>query len=317
MPNTNTPRYGLIEPEVSADNNLWGTHLNADLVSVDSLHAVPRYPRRIVSAGAITLAQGIIHEMTVSGPVTVSISNTPPDITTPVTENYGVIFFLKVINGGSAAVTWPGSVVWTDGQPALETAGVDWLCFITNDAGVTWYGHKLMSSVAAGDIDANAVRTAKIQDAAVTQPKIDPAFADNISARVTRASSQAISGETAVQWTSEAGGELFDNGGMHDNAVNPERLTAPASRGGVYVVVAQVHCDGAEGGPTRDLRIYKNASTLVGYNRHQGGSNIIQATAIVTLAAGDYVKCTIQSTVAENVTGAEANSYFACYRLHV
>lgn len=317
MPNTNTPRYGFVEPEVGADNNLWGTHLNTDLVSLDTILAVPRFPRRVVTAGAITLAQGIVHEMTVSGPVTVSISNTPADIVSPVTENYGVIFFLKVINGGSDTVTWPGSVVWTDAAPSLETAGVDWLMFITNDAGVTWYGHKMMSSVAAGDIDANAVRTAKIQDAAVTQVKIDPAFADNISARVTRASNQALSGETTALWTSEAGGGLFDNGGMHDNVTNPERLTAPTARGGIYQVVAQVHFSGAEGGPTRDLRLYKNGTTLIGRSRSAGGENLLQVSAIVSLAATDYVTVTAQSTIAESILGTEAESYLAACRLHV
>ena len=49
--------------------------------------------------------------------------------------------FLELTNGGAATVTWPASVQWPAGTaPELTVAGVDFILFITRDAGVTWRG---------------------------------------------------------------------------------------------------------------------------------------------------------------------------------
>jgi len=50
-------------------------------------------------------------------------------------------FILKLVNGGSATQTWPGSVDWPAATaPTLTTSGTDVLVFITCDGGTTWYG---------------------------------------------------------------------------------------------------------------------------------------------------------------------------------
>ncbi len=50
-------------------------------------------------------------------------------------------FVLKLVNGGSATQTWPGSVDWPSATaPTLTTSGTDVLVFITCDGGTTWYG---------------------------------------------------------------------------------------------------------------------------------------------------------------------------------
>ena len=50
-------------------------------------------------------------------------------------------FSIKLVNGGSAAQTWPASVDWPSATaPTLTTSGTDVLVFITCDGGTTWYG---------------------------------------------------------------------------------------------------------------------------------------------------------------------------------
>ena len=50
-------------------------------------------------------------------------------------------FVLKLVNGGSATQTWPGTVDWPAATaPTLTTSGTDVLVFITCDGGTIWYG---------------------------------------------------------------------------------------------------------------------------------------------------------------------------------
>lgn len=82
----------------------------------------------------IDLGLGSVFSVTVSGPVTLSVSN-------PAAAGSSSAFVLEVTNGGSATITWWPGVKWGGGvAPTLTTAGVDLLGFYTRDGGLTWRG---------------------------------------------------------------------------------------------------------------------------------------------------------------------------------
>lgn len=69
---------------------------------------------------------------TVTGTVTLSFSNVPAG---------AVYVTLELTNGGAAAITWPGAVLWPGGsEPSWTAAGVDIVTLYTRDGGSTWYG---------------------------------------------------------------------------------------------------------------------------------------------------------------------------------
>ncbi len=86
------------------------------------------------SATTIDCELGNYVSATVTGSFTFTFSNPPAS------ANAGG-FILELINGGSATVTWPGSVSWPGGvAPTLTAAGTDLLVFVTRDGGTTWRG---------------------------------------------------------------------------------------------------------------------------------------------------------------------------------
>lgn len=106
-----------------------------------------------VGTGTVTfdITGGNVQKLTVSGALTIAISNWPP------TGNLGEIL-LKITNGGVATVTWP-SINWVmpDGKPTtvfatfmtaigrsgLQASGTDFVLLWTDDAGLTIYGKVL------------------------------------------------------------------------------------------------------------------------------------------------------------------------------
>lgn len=71
---------------------------------------------------------------TIGGALTFTFSNPAP------TGN-ACVAYLQLTNGGSAVITWPGSVTWSGGTaPTLRASGVDLLRFYTQDNGTTWFG---------------------------------------------------------------------------------------------------------------------------------------------------------------------------------
>lgn len=51
-------------------------------------------------------------------------------------------FTLRLINGGSATLTWPGTLTWVGGAPTFQASGTDFVSFWTED-GTNYYGKKM------------------------------------------------------------------------------------------------------------------------------------------------------------------------------
>ena len=85
-------------------------------------------------ATTIDLTLGNSVTATTTGATTWTFSN-------PTASDELCSFSLKLVNGGSAAQTWPASVDWPSATaPTLTASGTDVLVFITCDGGTTWYG---------------------------------------------------------------------------------------------------------------------------------------------------------------------------------
>ena len=85
-------------------------------------------------AKTIDLTAGNSVTATTTGATTWTFSN-------PTASDELCSFSIKLVNGGSAAQTWPSSVDWPSATaPTLTTSGTDVLVFITCDGGTTWYG---------------------------------------------------------------------------------------------------------------------------------------------------------------------------------
>ena len=85
-------------------------------------------------AKTIDLTAGNSVTATTTGATTWTFSN-------PTASDELCSFSLKLVNGGSAAQTWPTSVDWPSATaPTLTASGTDVLVFITCDGGTTWYG---------------------------------------------------------------------------------------------------------------------------------------------------------------------------------
>jgi len=106
---------------------------------VDYIVQRPRFTdyaetKAAMSANAVDLTLGNVQTYTLSGNQTLTFTNPPA------TGKSGS-FTLMVTNGGSATLTWPGTVDWPDGSaPSLTSSGLDVLVFTTIDAGTTWLG---------------------------------------------------------------------------------------------------------------------------------------------------------------------------------
>ena len=87
-----------------------------------------------MAAHAVDLSLGNVQTYTLSGSQTLTFTNPPASGTSG-------SFTLILTNGGSATLTWPGSVDWAAATaPTLTSSGVDVLVFTTIDGGTIWYG---------------------------------------------------------------------------------------------------------------------------------------------------------------------------------
>lgn len=85
-----------------------------------------------LTTSEIDLSKGVVFSKTVSADTVFTFINVP--------SGRAATFNLIITNGGSATITWPASVKWTDAAaPMLTASGVDVLTFMTPN-GTTWYG---------------------------------------------------------------------------------------------------------------------------------------------------------------------------------
>lgn len=86
-----------------------------------------------MTTSEVDLSKGVVFSKTISADTTFTFINVP--------SGRAATLNIILTNGGSAAITWPTSVKWTDGvAPTLTSSGVDVLTFMTPDGGTTWYG---------------------------------------------------------------------------------------------------------------------------------------------------------------------------------
>jgi hypothetical protein len=151
MADTSTTKYSFTKPEVGASEDTWGTKLNANWDSVDS-----------VLRGASSTVDAVYNEQysavtSTSNATTVDCSsgnsfshtlteNTTFTFSNPPSSGTANTFSIEIIQDASASgytVTWPASVDWPSATaPTLTTAASakDVFVFYTRDGGTTWYG---------------------------------------------------------------------------------------------------------------------------------------------------------------------------------
>lgn len=157
-----TANYGWTLPTVGGDNNVWGGVLNTLLNAADSsLKTIENLANARLPLGggamsgrldAKTATMAIKIYGSVSGSLTMDLTDAQyftftvagalsPSFVSAPPANMAVGIILRITNGGSSVITWPGSVDWVAATPpTLTVAGVDLLAFITDDGGVTWRG---------------------------------------------------------------------------------------------------------------------------------------------------------------------------------
>jgi len=147
---------------------------NATGVTPDATYRVPVDVSSSGAASRVTVQQladlatlvGTTHNAlgSISGAVDFDLSLGPyvsatvggaltPSFTNPPASPNGCEWTLVLTNGGSAIVTWPGSVTWAGATaPTLTASGTDVLHFVTGNGGTNWYGWHERDEAASGDV---------------------------------------------------------------------------------------------------------------------------------------------------------------------
>jgi|SRR5690242_9388890 len=114
--------------------------------------------------------------------------------------------------------------------------------------------------------------------------------------------------------------EDFDVGDLHDNAVNPSRLTIPVD-GGVWLIHAQGQFQSGSDSGSREIRILKNSTAIVAQTVLARGTGVlndtIPAMVLEQPAASDYYEVQVQQTsgVTKNVNPGVGVTFFEAVKL--
>lgn len=164
-----TTNYSLIKPADGGDTGAWGPMLdtsmdtidttmkaNADAIALKVAKAGDTMTGRLdlkttslarQDKGSLSGAQSLdlslfnCFTFTVTGALALSFSNPPPG-----TVMIG--FVLRIVNGGSAAITWPASMKWPSASaPVLTASGKDTLLVVSFDGGTTYEGYVVARDV--------------------------------------------------------------------------------------------------------------------------------------------------------------------------
>lgn len=123
--------YDLAASKAS-DDLVVHIHNNETIEDVKTFLQGPYGTSANLTTSEIDLSKGVVFSKTVSADTVFTFINAP--------SGRAATFNLIITNGGSATITWPASVKWTDAAaPTLTASGVDVLTFMTPN-GTTWYG---------------------------------------------------------------------------------------------------------------------------------------------------------------------------------
>jgi hypothetical protein len=113
--------------------------------------------------------------------------------------------------------------------------------------------------------------------------------------RLYKSANQAIANATMVVLTFDR--EDYDVGNLHDNTVNPERITIPTGGDGLYLIGAQLTITTSATG-RKSVQLHKNGDNRFGIAEVMGndqGLNLsLQCWAVMNLVAGEYVTCKVR-----------------------
>jgi hypothetical protein len=125
---------------------------------------------------------------------------------------------------------------------------------------------------------------------------LTPEFTATQGCRVTRNAVQSIAHAAFIAVSFNT--ELFDNNAMHDNGVNPTRITINVP--GIYQVGGNIEMEAGNDYTRVIMRILQNGGTAIAFNATAGTTqNVAQRFALGTtyeFAAGDYVELQIHQT---------------------
>jgi hypothetical protein len=97
---------------------------------------------------------------------------------------------------------------------------------------------------------------------------------------------------TAITWDTES----FDTDGYHSTSTDTSRITVPSGKAGYYNVTARITFAGVTSNTSRQIRLYKNGSSIEMLNQvatgasSNGDDNGYTYNTFLNLAVGDYIE---------------------------